>query len=199
MLFKCSNHFGSLAGWRCSGCGATLCADCTGIRVSGTTKLEICSKCGALAAPLTVHRGELHPFSAAQLAAALRWPLTKGGALSILATAALLTVFGFFGPKAAAIATGVTVAYLFQVVRHTAHGGDDVPGPDDFQGYFEDVVGPSWRLTVALAWIWVPALVWNFWHRQPYRDPIDEQRRAIAQAMKPGGKGMMMQGVRVVT
>ena len=59
MLFKCSKHFSSLAGWRCSACGATLCADCTGVKATGEARLEICSKCGGFATPLKVHRGEL--------------------------------------------------------------------------------------------------------------------------------------------
>src|SRR5712692_8800548 len=91
------------------------------------------------------------------------------------------------------------IAYLFQVVRHTANGKDDFPGPEDFQGYLEDVVGPSFRLAVALAWIWVPALVWMFWHRAPVEDPGLEQRRAVERALRPGGPGLTMRGLKVVT
>lgn len=199
MLQQCSNHSGSLAGWRCSGCGAALCADCTGTRRSAGTRLEICSRCGGLCAQLKVHRGELSPFTAESLLQTLRWPLSKGGLVSIAATSALLLLFSLGGGKGRAIAIGVTLAYLFQVVRHTAHGGDDFPGPDDFRGYFEDIVGPSLRLMAALAWIWAPALAWNLWHRAPQPDLADQQRRAITEAMRPGGKGMMVQGMRVVT
>jgi len=93
----------------------------------------------------------------------------------------------------------VIVAYLFQVVRHTARGADDFPGPEDFQGYFEDVVGPSLRLGVALAWIWVPAIVFTFWAGQR-RDPVAEQQEAIHQALKPGGPGVRVsRGTKIVS
>jgi hypothetical protein len=199
MLFKCSNHFSSLAGWRCTACGATLCADCTGIKVSGTARLEVCSRCGGFASPLKVPRGELHPFSAAQLLGTVRWPLTGPGLITIGASAVVVTVLGLAGGKGTAIAVGITVAYLFQIVRHTAHGHDDIPGPADFRSYTEDVIGPSFRLTLALAWLWVPALAWTLWHRSPAPDLAEEQRRAISQAMRPGGPGLSVHGMRAVT
>lgn len=196
MLPRCSRHFASLAGWRCSACGATLCADCTGIQVSGPTRIETCSRCGGFAKQLKVARGELHPFSVAQLLSAIRWPLNGGGLLTIGLLAVFVTVLGFFGAKGTAIATGITVAYLFQIVRHTAHGNDDIPGPADFRSYSEDVVGPSFRLSLALAWIWVPALIWIFWNRPKGPDLAEQQRHAIQQAMRPG---LSAQGLRAVT
>ena len=198
MIQKCSTHFGSLAGWKCTGCGATLCADCTGMRTSGAARFEFCSKCGALAAPLKIARGELNPFSASQLVRAIGWPVSPIGALSILACAGLIAGLSLLGAKASAIAVGATIAYLFQVVRHTAVGADDFPGPDDFRGYFEDVVAPSLRLAVALAWIWLPALAWNYFHRDAVAEP-SVREAAIRQAMKPGGKGLMVRGMRVVS
>ncbi len=198
MLYKCSNHFGALAGWRCNACRATLCADCTSVRVSGSSRFESCSRCGAFASPILVHRGELHPFSAGQLAGALLWPFSRLGLLSVSITAVLATALGLAGAKGSAIATGVTIAYLFQALRHTAHGHDDFPTAGDFQGYFEDVVAPSWRVGLALAWIWVPALAWMLWHRAPAPDRAAEQRRAVAQALKPGGSGLNVHGMRVV-
>ena len=198
MLFKCSKHHAVLAGWRCTSCSATLCAHCTGWKTSGTSRFELCARCGGFAKQILVPRGELSPFSIGQLFSALRWPFSKLGLLSLFASGALITAFSYLGSKAAAIAAGATLAYLFQVVRHTANGKDDFPGPEDFQGYFEDVIGPFWRLTVALAWIWVPALVWVLWHRPAPRDPMLEQRRAVASALRPGGPGFRVSGLRVV-
>src|SRR5262249_10524950 len=156
----------------------------------GASQMEVCTRCGAFAQQLKVPRGEMEPFGVKALAGALRWPLSPVGILCIAASTAFATVFGLAGAKGAAIATGVILAYLFQVVRHTARGGDDFPGPDDFQGYFEDVVGPSLRLAVALAWIWVPALVFVLWTGGQRRDPIAEQQDAIHRALKPGGPGL---------
>ena len=147
---------------------------------------------------IKIARSELEPFGVKALLAATRWPFSPVGVLCIAAATVFVIVFGFAGAKGSFIATGVIVAYLFQVVRHTARGGDDFPGPDDFQGYFEDVVGPSWRLTVALAWIWVPALVFTFWNGQR-RDPVAEQEQAIHDALKPGGPGVRIHhGPKVV-
>lgn len=199
MLFKCGNHVSSLAGWRCTACRATLCAECTGLKISGTARLEVCARCGGFASPLLVPRSELHPFSAAQLRGTLRWPLTGPGLISIGTSALFLTVLGVFGGKGTAIAVGITVAYLFQIVRHTAHGHDDVPGPADFRSYADDVIAPSFRLTLALAWIWAPALAWTLLHRAPQPDFADQQRAALRQAMRPGGPGLRVHGLRAVT
>jgi hypothetical protein len=199
LLYKCSKHHSSLAGWRCGSCSATLCADCTGQRTAGATWLEICSRCGGLARQIKVLRSELHPFSLGQLLGAVGWPFSKLGLLSIFASAVVMTAFAYLGRKGSIIVGGVMIAYLFQIVRHTAHGGDDVPGPEDFRGYFEDVVSPSFRLVLALAWIWVPAVAWMYWHRGPAVDPGLEQRRAVEQALRPGGPGLSMRGMKVIT
>ena len=44
------------------------------------------------------------------------------------------------------IANGVMLAYQFQIVRHTANGEDDFPGPGDFRGVFDDVVIPALKM-----------------------------------------------------
>ncbi|HEX9578957.1 MAG TPA: hypothetical protein VF993_14485 [Myxococcales bacterium] len=199
MVYKCSKHHSVTAGWRCSSCSATLCADCTGWKTAGVSRLEVCARCGGFAKQILVARGELSPFSARQLLTAVRWPFSKMGLLSIFASAMLVTAFAYLGSKASAIAAGVMIAYLFQVVRHTANGKDDFPGPEDFQGYLEDVVAPSFRLAVALAWIWIPAVAWMFWHRAPAEDVGQEQRRAVEMALRPGGPGLAMRGMKVVT
>ncbi|MGZ6123758.1 MAG: tetratricopeptide repeat protein [Myxococcales bacterium] len=167
-------------------------------KTAGTTRMEACTRCGGFAHQLKIARGEVEPFDVKALLAAARWPFSPVGILCIAATTALATVLGLAGAKGSFIATGVIVAYLFQIVRHTARGGDDFPGPDDFQGYFEDVVGPSLRLTVALAWIWVPALVFTIWSG-PRRDPVAEQQQAMHDALKPGGPGLRVRrGTKVV-
>jgi hypothetical protein len=169
-----------------------------GWKTAGTTQLEVCTRCGGFAHQLKIARGEVEPFGVKALLAAARWPFSPVGLLCIAASTALATVLGFAGAKGTAIATGVIVAYLFQIVRHTARGGDDFPGPEDFQGYFEDVVGPSLRVMVALAWIWVPAIAFSLWagHR---RDVIAEQQQAVHRALQPGGSGVRVtRGTKVV-
>ena len=198
MRLKCGKHHAEYAGWRCGTCGATLCPECVAWKTAGTTRMEVCTRCGGFAHQLKIARGELEPFGVKALLAAVRWPFSPVGILCIAASTALATVLGLAGGKGSAIATGVIVAYLFQVVRHTARGGDDFPGPEDFQGYFEDVVGPSLRLAVALAWIWLPAVAFILWTGQ-HRDPVAEQERAIHRALEPGGPGVRVsRGTKVV-
>jgi hypothetical protein len=187
--FKCGKHPREPAGWRCGTCGTTLCPHCVAWKTAGTTRVEVCVRCGGFAHQLKIARGELEPFNVKALLGAIGWPFSGAGLLCIAASAVFATLLGLAGAKGTAIATGVILAYLFQIVRHTARGDDDFPGPADFQGYFEDVVGPSLRLTVALAWIWVPALVFTLWSGQR-RDVAAEQQQAIHQALKPGGPGV---------
>ena len=198
MRLKCRKHQTEHAGWRCGACGA-LCPDCVAWKTAGTTRIEACIRCGGLVQQLKVSRGELEPFNLKALLGAARWPFSPVGILCIAASTILATVLGFAGAKGTAIATGVIIAYLFQIVRHTARGGDDFPGPDDFQGYFEDVVGPSLRVTAALAWIWVPALAFTLWSGQR-SDPVAEQEQAVHDAMKPGGPGLRVsRGTKVIS
>jgi hypothetical protein len=96
-------------------------------KTAGTTQLEVCTRCGGFAHQLKIARGEVEPFGVRALLAAARWPFSPVGLLCIAASTSLATVLGFAGAKGTAIATGVIVAYLFQIVRHTARGGDDFP------------------------------------------------------------------------
>lgn len=194
MIPHCSKHPPQRAGWHCDACDADLCPDCAGIRGDG--QIEGCLTCGGAVRKLLVSRGTLQPFSLEQLISALGWPFTRAGMLAIFASAVLVTVFGLLGAKARYIAGGVIIAYLFQVVRHTAKGEDDFPEPEDFTDYFADVVGPSWRLTLALAWIWIPALILAFQQRP---DAAAQQESAVRQALQPGGAGLNVRGMRVVT
>jgi hypothetical protein len=192
---RCERHPGELAGWRCDACGRGLCPKCTAWKQAGHTRLEACVPCGGFARPILVHRGELQPFNLRALADALRWPFTRTGLLTIFASALLVTLFGLLGAKARFIAGGVLIAYLFQIVRHTALGHDDFPAPEDFRGYREDIVAPSFRLALALAWLWLPAALLS-WHNRA--DLSREQERAVQQALAPGGQGLQMRGVKVV-
>jgi hypothetical protein len=194
----CTKHPAAFAGWQCDACGAVLCPDCTGSKFTNGARFEACLACGGFARQIKVPRSELYPFSIEQLIGTLRWPFTKMGVLALCTWAVLLTVLSLFGGRASAIGTGLLVAYLFQFVRHTASGHDDFPGPDDFGGYLEDVIAPSLRLGVALAWIWLPALLWVAWAGPPREDPGVEQQRMVEKALRPGGPGLMMRGMKVV-
>jgi len=157
-LATCARHGQDRAGWRCTSCGSQLCPACTGQRRAGTTFLEVCALCGGMAVALKARRAELVPFLGT-LPSALAWPAQHtGGIFACVACGLLVVVSRWLGTMASFIANGVILAYLFHVTRYTARGHDDFPGADDFRGYFEDVVAPMFRLTMATIWVWAPAL-----------------------------------------
>lgn len=155
---RCGAHPEALAGWRCTRCGEALCPDCTALRPTGTGAMEVCGRCAGAAETLRLPRAQVQPF-VARLKGAFTWPFSPQGLFALFAAAVFLWLARFLGSLAAGIAAGVILAYRFQVVRHTAGGGDDFPGPDDFRGVYEDVVGPAWRMTMAGVWILAPLLV----------------------------------------
>jgi hypothetical protein len=193
---RCDRHAHAPAGWRCDGCGAALCPRCVGRKHTGGTSFDLCASCGGFARQLMVSRGEADPFSAGQLLRAFGWPLQPAGLLTLLATAAVLTLFGYLG--ATGIGRGVTLAFLFQIVRYTALGHDDFGLNHEFRGLYEDVVSPARRLAVALAWIWLPLLAWQLATKAPEPSLYDQQKAATARALRPGGPGLMVRGMKVV-
>jgi len=107
----------------------------------------------------------LRPFRE-QVLPALWWPLQREGVFCCAAAAVVLWALGAMGGLGGLIADGIVLAYLFQIVRHTARGGDDFPAPGDFRGFFEDVVGPLFRILLASVWLLGPAMMWAFWSAQ---------------------------------
>jgi len=156
-MLACPQHRAA-AGWRCTRCARPLCPACA----APSGQLVLCTYCGALAETLRERRSELRPFRS-EILPALRWPFQRAGFLSCAASAVVLWVLGLAGGLGGFIADGIVLAYLFQIVRHTARGGDDFPAPDDFRGFFEDVLGPLFRILFASVWLFGPALMWAYW------------------------------------
>jgi len=156
-MLACLQHRAA-AGWRCTRCEKVLCPACA----APSSGLVLCTYCGALADTLRDRRSVLRPFRS-EILAALRWPFQRAGVLSCAASAVLLWLLGLSGGLGGLIADGIVLAYLFQIVRHTARGGDDFPAPDDFRGFFEDVLGPLFRILLASVWVFGPAMIWAYW------------------------------------
>ncbi|MBS2022757.1 MAG: hypothetical protein JST92_10125 [Deltaproteobacteria bacterium] len=195
MIANCVQHPGAAAGWRCDACDSALCPACTAWQHLPSGNLERCTRCGGLARAIRVPRGELHPYSVEQLLEALKYPFNGPGLLVVFSVSVVLWLFGLIG--AYGIARGLALAFLFQIVRHTALGHDDRPGPEDFTS-LADLALPSLRFFIALAWIWLPLGIWNYLHPKPSLDPIAIHQKQAEKAMRPGGGGMMMQGKRVI-
>lgn len=183
---RCGTHPEAPAGWRCTRCGEALCPDCTALRPTGSGAMEVCGRCGGSAETVRLPRAQVQPF-VARLKGAFTWPFSPQGLFALFAAAVFLWLARFLGSMAAGIAAGVILAYRFQVVRHTAGGGDDFPGPDDFRGVFDDVVAPAWRMTMAGVWILAPLLVvWMVAAQAPPPSPAVEERPPAEEEAKAG-------------
>ena len=159
-MLACLQHRAA-AGWRCTRCERVLCPACA----APSSGLVVCTHCGALADVIRERRAVLRPFRE-QVLPALWWPLQREGVFCCAAAAVVLWALGAMGGLGGLIADGIVLAYLFQIVRHTARGGDDFPAPGDFRGFFEDVVGPLFRILLASVWLLGPAMMWAFWSAQ---------------------------------
>ncbi len=170
-LILCTTHPSSPAGWRCTVCGRDLCPDCTGFRVAGQGRVELCMPCGSLAHRLRAHRSEHAPLSTTLLSS-LRWPSSREGLISLAAVSVIVHLLQLSGGLGGLIGFGVMLAYLFQIVRHTAAGHDDVPAPEDFHNIFDDVIGPSFRALLASMWFLAPPMIWIYENAHSLRDVL---------------------------
>src|SRR4051812_33868251 len=156
-MVACLQHRAA-AGWRCTRCEKVLCPACA----APSAGLVVCTHCGALADTIRERRAVLRPFRE-EVLPALWWPLQREGILCCAAAAVVLWALGAAGGLGGLIADGIVLAYLFQIVRHTARGGNDFPAPADFRGFFEDVLGPLFRILLVSVWLFGPAMMWAFW------------------------------------
>ena len=162
----CALHEGAPAGWRCAVHGL-LCAECTGARTSGLSRVAICVRCGEGAERLQVPRRLLRPFWRA-LPGALGWPLRPRVLPALLAGAVLLRVLffaaAFAGPWATALAAALGAALLLAglllVVRDCADGGDDLPPPEGLLSLRVDLLRPLLHALLAALWVAGPPLLW---------------------------------------
>ncbi|MBS2020934.1 MAG: B-box zinc finger protein, partial [Deltaproteobacteria bacterium] len=158
-LERCSTHGDRIAGWRCTQCARALCPACTARKPVGAGHVDVCELCGGVAEAIRRRRADIAPFPKL-LRGALEWPLRREAVVVIFAMALFEGFMSLWGPMAASFGYAIELSYLYQVVRHTALGEDHVPGPDDFRGFFEDIVDPVGRMLLASIWLWMPAVWW---------------------------------------
>ena len=162
----CSTHGDRLAGWTCGTCGLRLCAEsCAAWRTMGQGRIEVCRRCGGAAHPVLVRRALLAPFGFGPLLEAVRWPFHREGILTAFACAAVLWLFGMAGLLAGYFGWGIVLAVCFHVTRMTARGEDELRDAGDFQGFWENVVGPIFRASLAGLWAYGPLLAFA-WARR---------------------------------
>jgi hypothetical protein len=154
-MLTCPQHRAA-AGWRCTQCQRPLCPACA----APSSGLVVCTYCGGLAEVLRERRAVLRPFRG-EIVSAIRWPFQRAGVLTCAAAAVVLWALVALWIFGAVIAAAVLLTHLFEIVRHTAGGADEFPGPGDFRGWFEDILAPLLRISLVSAWVLGPALWWE--------------------------------------
>ncbi|MGZ6143659.1 MAG: hypothetical protein ACXWLM_09980, partial [Myxococcales bacterium] len=183
----CSTHPDRRAGWTCGTCGKQLCAEsCAAWRTVGHGTMEVCLLCGGAAQPVRVRRALLEPFGPRALAEAVRWPFHREGLLTALACGVVLWLLGKAGLLAGYFGFGVVLAVCFHVTRSTAQGEDEFRDAGDFHGFFENVVMPLLRASLAAVWAYGPLVAFLFWKRA-MPDDLHGADRAIALLLLGGG------------
>lgn len=160
----CTTHRERRAGWSCGTCGALLCAEsCAAWRTAGQGVIEVCLLCGGAARPVRVRRALLEPFGKKTLLAAIRWPFHREGLLTVFACAVVLWLMGLSGLLGGFFGMAIALTVLFHVTTSTARGEDEFREPGDFRGFFEDVLGPVFRMAFAALWLYGPIEIYFFW------------------------------------
>jgi len=144
------------AGWRCAACDALLCPGCTYVARAGTFELPSCVRCRAAVEPLRVRRSEQEPYLH-HLGRALRYPLRPGSVIAILGCALVMVVLGFL-PLGGFFAFGIQWSFLFAVIRQSSRGSTEFEPPEASDPW-EAILMPAVRGLIALAILWVPALL----------------------------------------
>lgn len=165
---NCTSHPDRLATFRCETCEDLLCSDCAApveLRDDPRARSTVftCLHCRGYAAPVKVRRSVATPFSTLAWGAG-PWAVQRTALLTALACTAVITVASALG--AGGIVRALVLGYLFEIVRATAAGHDEVPLPTDSGDFLADVLGPALRLLVSMIWVlglfalpfYVPAL-----------------------------------------
>jgi hypothetical protein len=116
-------------------------------------------RCGGPATRLRTHRSIRHPFRYSLLGA-LGWPASWGGLATLFCCAALIFGLGLIGRYGRLAGCGLVLCWFLQIVRKSASGGDQVPGPSEFTGVIEGIVSPGLRAALASVWVLGPFAIW---------------------------------------
>lgn len=133
------------------------------------TEIFVCTVCGGMAERLMRPR-RIKPYWA-MIGTFIVAILSPQGMIQLAAIATALYGLSSFG--LAGVAMFIFTGYYFQVIRMAAQGSEQLPEPADFVDLF-DLFLPPFRLSVATAFIWLPASIYiykviGFW--PAFRDP----------------------------
>ncbi|MCA1829036.1 MAG: hypothetical protein ABR567_06425 [Myxococcales bacterium] len=152
----------------------------------GQGTIEVCRLCGGAAGPFRVRRALLEPFGIESLQEAVRWPFHRDGLLTAFACAVVLWILGKGGPLGAYFGFSIVLAVCFHVTRLTARGEDTLRDAGDFRGFFEDVIGPIFRASLAAVWAYGP-LVAFLVLRHALPQDLSRGETAVAVLLLAGG------------
>jgi len=116
--------------------------------------VKLCPGCGLVVRPLVHVQRE--PLGTVFLGA-FRYPLNQDGAVALVALAVGCWALRLVPVLGGVLAMGVSLGYLFVVVRHTGRGRDTLPAPTEFEG-LSDILAPAVRFVLAGLMALVPLL-----------------------------------------
>lgn len=165
---RCSKHPRSIAPWRCVGCGLQLCEECAYIHQVGPAQVIACSSCGEMAAELKVHRSTTSLLQ--RIPRAMARPLNRNSLFTMAAAAAVVGIMGWLtvhtiGPLVLfsfIMTMGVFWGYLLLVIRSASQSADGDLEPAELTDFFQDLLGPAMKGTLATAVVWGPAGAFMF-------------------------------------
>ena len=182
----CTTHPDRRAGWTCATCNSQLCAEsCAAWIKAGQGTMEACRLCGGAAQPIRVRKALLEPFGPQTILEAVRWPFHREGLLTAFACAVVLWLRGKAGLLAGFFAFGVVLAVLFHVTTSTARGEDEFRDAGDTGGFWESVIGPVIRASLAGWWAYGPLLAYLFWRKDLSITPVAVLLLAVGAFLSP--------------
>ena len=166
----CSRHPGARAGWQCDGCGEPLCPGCAYRHRVGATEIVACTRCGAMARPILVHRRDRGAL-VARLLPAFGYPFSTSGLFGLAALGLMLWLLAQLDVVGAILSVGVAFTTLFSVIRSSGDGDDDFQ-PYDFTNFTTDLLLPTLRGLAATAPLLVVASLYLAYRAAGAREPL---------------------------
>lgn len=171
----CKNHPQSLAGWRCTGCGAVFCDACIKITPVGAASLRTCRDCGerveTLAAKAEAAQAEVKSRQDRnffmRLPGAFAYPF-KGSGIILLIIGGLfvwclqfLRYAFFFGMLGTLVVVGYLNAYMLRIISGTGSGEDEMPDWPSFADFYTDIIRPYFLVLGVTAVSFLPAILFT--------------------------------------
>lgn len=121
----CTAHPARKAGWTCAACPRSLCPACASTRRAGTGSVVACRHCGSLARTILVPR--VRGSFLSLVPGAFAYPFSASGLMLLAGAGVVFSLVERGGCLASLLVSGFVYALMFQIIRSTALGDEDLP------------------------------------------------------------------------